>query len=50
MSEIQTQCWICPLCLDDKHHQPGDDYCKQNQDDNSWLLDKASEQENKVAE
>lgn len=23
-----AQCWICPLCKDDKHHEPGDDRCK----------------------
>jgi hypothetical protein len=22
MSHMQSQCWICPYCFDDKHHEP----------------------------
>ena len=31
MSELQAQCWICPECYDDSHHQPGDKYCRVQQ-------------------
>lgn len=31
MSHIQSQCWICPQCLDDRHHKPGDLHCLREQ-------------------
>jgi hypothetical protein len=31
MSGINYQCWICPQCFDDKHHNPGDALCERNQ-------------------
>ena len=36
---MQTQCWICPECKDDKHHEPGDKYCRA-QKNNSELFAK----------
>lgn len=30
MSELQAQCWTCPHCHDDKHHEPGDSTCLEN--------------------
>ena len=34
MSGIQAQCWICPECHDDSHHQPGDKYCQAQKRNN----------------
>ena len=28
---MQAQCWICPLCYDDKRHAPGDEHCLRAQ-------------------
>jgi len=31
MSGMQAQCWFCPICFEDRNHQPGDEYCIKEQ-------------------
>jgi len=31
MSGMQAQCWFCPICFEDSHHEPGGDYCIKKQ-------------------
>jgi len=34
MPDMQSQCWICPECYDDKHHTTGDAHCLKQQEEN----------------
>ena len=48
MSELQAQCWICPQCYDDRHHEPGDMHCIQGQAREAKLIASINQKANKL--
>jgi len=42
-----AQCWICPQCYDDKHHEPGDMRCLQQQKKEAMAIASLNQIENR---